>query len=192
MLARLLAAAMCCLPLQAFAGALLGYGVSNQIETEAVPEISGGLELRAMFGGDHGDRWNIWLGAQPERVPREQYAYGLYVDEMPAHWYVAGTRRFNLHLDGPVTLFAGTGLGYRDLSTCLIPAYGEPPSAKPLPCFDGDAFVSSRWAFAQELGFRWRVVEMSLAHFSTGGISLQNHGVNYWRFTLLGHVGGKR
>ena len=130
--------------------------------------------------------WSIWLGAQPERRTKDEWAFGLYVDKMPAYSYVAGLRRFNLHLDGPVTLFAGTGLGYRDLTTCTVDGR----------CFGGDAFVSSRWAFAQELGFRWQPkvwgVEISVGHFSTGGISVQNKGTNLGRFTLFGRVGKER
>ncbi len=45
--------------------------------------------------------------------------------------------------------------------------------------------MSSRWAFAQELGFKWKVVELSIGHFSTGGISAWNKGANLFRFTLM-------
>lgn len=181
MLTRILAAALCLLPLQAFAGPMLGYGVAAQVPTDPVPRVDSGLELRATFGGERADKWSVWLGWQPERRTQNRAAFGLYVDRMPAYGYVAGLRRFNLHLDGPITLFAGTGLGYRGLTTC---AY-SPRNA----CFAGDAFVSSRWAFAQELGFRWKAVEISIGHFSTGGISAQNKGVNLVRFTLFGAVG---
>lgn len=184
MLARVSAAALCLLPLQAFAGPMLGYGVAAQVPTDPVPRVDSGLELRATFGGERADKWSVWLGFQPERRTQYGVAFGLHVDEMPAYGYVAGLRRFNLHLDGPVTLFAGTGLGYRDLTTCV-----SPPQRG---CFGGDAFVSSRWAFAQELGFRWRAVEISIGHFSTGGISAENKGVNLARFTLFGKVGRDR
>lgn len=187
MLPRLLAAAACLLPLPAIAAGAIGYGIANQLTTDPVPDVGGGLELRATFGGDRGDRWSIWLGAQPQRRTKESFAFGIYVDTMPAYAYVAGLRRFNLHLDGPITLFAGTGLGYRDLTTCTLPPRGGKPTDT--SCFGGDAFVSSRWAFAQELGFRWRAVELSLGHFSTGGISVANKGVNLVRFTLFRHVG---
>ena len=184
MLARILAAAMCLLPFHVMAGGSIGYGIARQTHSDPVPTVRSGLELRGTFGGEHGDLWSIWLGAQPERKTKDRWAYGVWVDTMPAYGYVAGLRRFNLRLD-PITLFAGTGLGYRDLTTCTVLYRGESR------CFDGDAFVSSKWAFAQELGFRWRAVEISLGHFSTGGISVKNHGLNYARFTLFRQFGDK-
>jgi hypothetical protein len=171
---------MCLLPLTALADVSLGYGIAIQTPTDPVPDIDSGLELRATFGGEHADKWSVWLGAQPKRYTKDGVAFGFPVEEMPGYGYVAGLRRFNLRLDGPITLFAGTGLGYRDLTTCAVSG-----------CFGGDAFVSSRWAFAQELGMRWRIVELSLGHFSTGGISVANKGVNFARFTLFGKVGKK-
>lgn len=166
------------LPMTAAAeGVSLGYGVAMQLPTDPVPDIGSGLELRATFGGEHADKWSVWLGAQPKRETENGIAFGVPVDDMPGYGYVAGLRRFNLRLER-VTLFAGTGLGYRDLTTCTV--YG---------CFGGDAFVSSRWAFAQELGVRWKAVEVSLGHFSTGGISLNNKGINLVRFSLFGRVG---
>lgn len=184
MLHRLLAAAFALLPLQTFAEMSLGYGIAVQRPTDPVPNADSGLELRATFGGEHGDRWSVWLGAQPERRTKDAWAFGYWIDTMPGHAYIAGLRRFNWRLDGPVTLFAGTGLGYRDITTCR---------ADGSRCFGGDAFVSSRWAFAQELGVRWQPkrygVELSLGHFSTGGISTANKGINLARFTLFGKVG---
>lgn len=165
--------------LSALAAGSIGYGIAGQVPTDPVPDVGNGLELRLTFGGERGDVWSIWLGAQPERKTRDKWAHGLWVDTMPAYTYVAGLRRFNLRFDGPVTLFAGTGLGYRDVTTCTV--NGQ--------CFGGDAFVSSRWAFAQELGFRWRAVEVSLGHFSTGGVSTLNKGINLARFTLFKQFG---
>lgn len=166
---------------------LLGYGIVKQMPTDPVPHADSGLELRLLWGTEDADRWSIWLGAQPERRTAMGAAYGFYVNEIPSYYYVAGLRRFNLHLDGHRTLFAGTGLGYRDIETCLDNAGIRPP-----PCFDGDPFVSSKWAFAQELGFRWRIVELSVGHLSTGGISRSNKGVNLIRFTLLAKIGGDK
>lgn len=177
-----LAAAILLLPAQAFASEI-GYGIAHQTHADPVPTVDSGLEFRALFGGERGQKWSIWFGFQPERLTREGVAYGVPLDKMPGYSYVAGLRRFNLHLDGPVTLFAGTGLGYRGLTTCL-------PDG--ITCFSGDPFVSSRWAFTQELGFKWKAVELSLGHFSTGGISHLNHGVNLFRFTLFHHFGGKQ
>lgn len=157
----------------------IGWGTAHQIPTDPVPDGADGLEIRALWGGEHGDRWSAWLGRQAERVTKEGVAFGLPVDRMPAYSYAAVLRRWSRHLDGPVTLFAGTGIGYRDLTTCTTVG----------PCIPGDAYVSSRWAFAQEAGFRWRVVEVSLGHFSTGSFSLWNKGVNNARFALLWKVG---
>jgi hypothetical protein len=165
----------------------LGYGVTNQIPDDPVPRSADGLELRALWGGDHGDRWSAWIGRQEARETKEGVAFQLHVDIMEPYNYAAVLRRFNKRLDGPVTLFAGTGFGYRDTEMCLTPPYRETGTDR--ACMPGDAFVTSRWAFAQELGFRWRHVEMSVAHFSTGGWSTSNIGVNMARFTLLWEVG---
>lgn len=163
----------------------LGYGIANQIPTEYVPSMRGGLELRALFGGDDGDKWSVWLGAQSAKHTREGWAFKLHIDDMPAYGYVAGLRRFNLRR-GNVTWFAGTGIGYRSIETCLADGYVL--SSSKSHCFRGDAFISSDWAFAQELGMKWKVVELSLGHFSTGGITEINHGVNMFRFTIFGKV----
>ncbi len=162
----------------------IGYGVARQTPTDPVPHADSGLELRAVWGGEHRDRWSAWLGTQPERSTKDGVAYKLGVDQMPGYAYAAFLRRFNKRLDGPVTLFAGTGIGYRDLETCVAEW-----SQYDRRCFGGDAFISSRWAFAQELGFRWKVVEVSIGHFSTGGVSHFNHGINLFRFTLMWGVG---
>lgn len=172
--------------LLAAAAVSIGYGISNQIPTEPVPDIDGGFEIRALFGGEHGDRWSAWYGWQPERETKEGVAFGMPVAVMDSYRYVAFNRRFALH-NGERTWFAGTGIGYRDLSTCLTDGMVAKKSRE--HCVGGDAFVSSKVAFSQELGFKWKVVEVSLAHFSTGGISEWNKGVNYFRFTLFGTIG---
>jgi hypothetical protein len=165
----------------------LGYGIASQIGTDPVPMGNNGIELRALMGGEQGDQWSVWLGSQQLRRTKEGIAYKFIADELPGYDYVAGLRRFNKHLEH-FTVFVGTGVAYRDLSTCMN---GQLLSnASPPKCISGDPYVSSHWAFAQESGVRWRCVELSVAHFSTGGITAWNHGINLFRFTFLGKLPG--
>lgn len=167
----------------------IGYGIAHPASTEPVPSSDSGLELRALWGGPDGDRWSAWLGRQGERHTREGYAFSAYVDTMPGYSYAAVLRRFNARPFENITLFAGTGIGYRDLETCQLWDARDQGGGN---CMPGDPFVSSRWAFAEELGFRWKIVEISVGHFSTGGISEFNKGLNLVRFSLLWPIGGRR
>lgn len=169
----------------------LGYGIAAQTYTHSVPNPENGPELRALFGGPDAqkDRWSVWVGYQPQRRSQDGVVQGMRADVLPGYDYAAGLRRFNMRFREHTTFFAGTGVGYRATTSCTNGRWLM--TGEPVLCFDGDPYVSSRWSFAQELGVRWRVVEFSVGHFSTGGITSYNKGVNLIRFTLLGRVGRK-
>lgn len=167
-----------------------GYGIAAQTYTHSVPNPENGPELRALWGGpdEQKDRWSVWVGHQPARHSQDGVVQMARTDVLPGFNYAAITRRFNMRAGERqnTTFFAGTGLGYRNLVTCINGRWvgpNEPPA-----CIDGDPYVSSKWTFAQELGVRWKAIEFSIGHFSTGGISWFNKGENLIRFTLMGRV----
>ena len=168
-----------------------GYGIAAQTYTHSVPNPENGPELRVLWGrnDDHHDRWSAWLGHQPVRFSQDGVVQGARTDVLPGFNYVAILHRFNMRFHEHTTFFSGTGVGYRDLVTCVNGRWYTP--GEPRLCIDGDPYVSSKWTFAQELGVRWRIVEFSIGHFSTGGISYFNKGENMVKFTLIGHVGHK-
>ncbi len=80
------------------------------------------------------------------------------------YWGVSASRRWQLFARGPVSGFVGFGLAYRT---------------------ESDDLSATHWDFASQLGARLRlpggrsVVELSIRHWSNGGIKLPNHGQDF-------------
>lgn len=180
----------------------LSYSVASLMGRPGL-EAARGLELRSTFGGDRGDRWSVWLGAVRSRVVSTGHLChdpsgggGCFeIPRLPEFSYIAVNRRFYLRPHDNLKLYAGTGISYRDLTTCLTPltSWGTPQvlldHGERKQCVPGDLSVSSRWAFSQELGLVWRrVLDFSFGHFSTGGISEWNRGDNFVRFGFVSTI----
>jgi hypothetical protein len=85
------------------------------------------------------------------------------------YWGVSLSRRWQLFERGPVRGFFGLGLAGKTKS---------------------DALSTTRWDFASQLGLRFRlpgnraVGELTMRHWSNGGIRLPNHGQDFATLTI--------
>jgi len=85
------------------------------------------------------------------------------------YWGVSLSRRWQLFERGPVRGFFGLGLAGKTRS---------------------DALSTTRWDFASQLGLRFRLPgnratgELTLRHWSNGGIRLPNHGQDFATLTI--------
>jgi hypothetical protein len=98
-------------------------------------------------------------------------------DDMPSrkllaepYWGVSASRRWMLWDRGPVRAFFGFGLAYRTQS---------------------DALTATRWDFASQLGLHVRLpragsaVELTMRHWSNGGVKLPNRGQDFATLTFV-------
>jgi len=85
------------------------------------------------------------------------------------YWGVSLSRRWRLFERGPVMGFVGLGMAGKTRS---------------------DALSTTRWDFASQLGLRFRLPgnramgELTLRHWSNGGIRLPNHGQDFATLTI--------
>jgi lipid A 3-O-deacylase PagL len=85
------------------------------------------------------------------------------------YWGASMSRRWSLFERGPVQGYFGFGLAGRS---------------------ESDALSATRWDFASQLGLRFRfpgnrvVGELTMRHWSNGGIRLPNHGQDFATFTV--------
>ena len=85
------------------------------------------------------------------------------------YWGVSLSRRWPLFESGPVTGFVGFGLAGKTKS---------------------DELSTTRWDFASQLGLRFRlpgnraIAELTMRHWSNGGIRLPNHGQDFATLTV--------
>jgi hypothetical protein len=85
------------------------------------------------------------------------------------YWGVSLSRRWQLFESGPVKGFVGFGLAGRTKS---------------------DELSATRWDFASQLGLRFRlpgnraVAELTMRHWSNGGVRLPNHGQDFATLTV--------
>jgi len=85
------------------------------------------------------------------------------------YWGVSLSRRWQLFESGPIKGFFGFGLAGKTRS---------------------DVLSATRWDFASQLGLRFRMPgnrvtgELTLRHWSNGGIRLPNHGQDFATLTL--------
>ncbi len=85
------------------------------------------------------------------------------------YWGVSLSRRWQLFERGPVKGFLGFGMAGKTRS---------------------DALSTTRWDFASQLGLRFRLpgnramAELTLRHWSNGGIRLPNHGQDFATLTI--------
>ena len=85
------------------------------------------------------------------------------------YWGVSLSRRWQLFESGPVKGFVGFGLAGRTKS---------------------DELSATRWDFASQVGLRFRlpgnraVAELTMRHWSNGGIRLPNHGQDFATLTV--------
>jgi len=85
------------------------------------------------------------------------------------YWGTSLSRRWRLFEHGPVQGYLGFGLAGRS---------------------ESDVLSVTRWDFAEQLGLRFRfpgnrvVGEVTMRHWSNGGIRLPNHGQDFATFTI--------
>jgi hypothetical protein len=85
------------------------------------------------------------------------------------YWGVSASRRWQLFNHGPVRGFFGFGLAWRT---------------------ESDALSVTRWDFASQVGLRVRLpggrsaTELTIRHWSNGGVRLPNHGQDFATLTL--------
>jgi hypothetical protein len=85
------------------------------------------------------------------------------------YWGASLSRRWRLFDHGPVQGYFGFGLAGRS---------------------ESDALSVTRWDFAEQLGIRFRfpgdrvVGEVTMRHWSNGGVRLPNHGQDFATFTI--------
>ena len=86
------------------------------------------------------------------------------------YWGASASRRWTLLDRGPVRAFFGFGLAYRTQS---------------------DTLSATHWDFASQLGLHVRLpragsaMELTLRHWSNGGVKLPNHGQDFATLTFL-------
>ena len=86
------------------------------------------------------------------------------------YWGVSASRRWTLLDRGPVRAFFGFGLAYRTQS---------------------DILSATRWDFASQLGVHVRLprmgsaLELTMRHWSNGGVKLPNHGQDFATLTFV-------
>ena len=81
----------------------LSYAVTNLLGRPGI-EGARGLELRASFGGEYGDKWSVWAGGVRTREISTGHlchtsvngARCLQIEQFPAYSYAAINRRFYL------------------------------------------------------------------------------------------------
>ena len=96
---------------------------------------------------------------------------GTHRDREMAHpyWGTSLSRRWQIFQRGPVSGFVGFGLAGRS---------------------ESDELSSTRWDFASQLGLRFRVPgdrligEVTMRHWSNGGLRLPNHGQDFATVTF--------
>ena len=161
-----------CLPAHALE---LGYSITK-LRGVGLADTSDGLELRAVFGGEHGDRWAVSAGMFQERPTRDGWycvkGDCIRLGGLPAFEYASITHRWHLRPKPKLNLYIGSGISWRSA-----------------PAFD----VSTKGAFQQEIGAVWggdrAAVDVSYAHHSTGGFSAFNRGADFIRVGLFGRFG---
>ena len=85
------------------------------------------------------------------------------------YWGVSLSRRWQLFERGPVKAFVGFGLAGKTKS---------------------DELSATRWDFASQLGLRFRlpgnraIAELTMRHWSNGGVRLPNHGQDFATLTV--------
>jgi hypothetical protein len=85
------------------------------------------------------------------------------------YWGASLSRRWRLFEHGPVQGYCGFGLAVRS---------------------ESDVLSVTRWDFAEQLGLRFRLAdnrvvgEVTMRHWSNGGIRLPNHGQDFATFTI--------
>jgi hypothetical protein len=85
------------------------------------------------------------------------------------YWGVSLSRRWQLFQSGPVKGFFGFGLAGRS---------------------ESDELSATRWDFASQLGLRFRllgnraIAELTMRHWSNGGVRLPNHGQDFATLTV--------
>ena len=85
------------------------------------------------------------------------------------YWGVSVSRRWHLFARGPVRGFFGFGLAYKT---------------------ESDALSVTRWDFASQFGIRVRLpggrsaAELTIRHWSNGGVRLPNHGQDFATLTV--------
>jgi hypothetical protein len=90
-------------------------------------------------------------------------------DGAKPYWGVSLSRRFQLFERGRVRGFVGFGLAVRS---------------------ESDTLSSTRWDFASQLGLRFRlpgnraIADLTVRHWSNGGIRLPNHGQDFATLTV--------
>jgi hypothetical protein len=90
------------------------------------------------------------------------------------YWGISLSRRFQLFERGPVRGFVGFGLAGRTAS---------------------DTLSSTRWDFASQLGLRFRlpgnraIADLTVRHWSNGGVRLPNHGQDFATLTVQLNTG---
>ena len=191
----------------------VGYSLVNIVGRSGVAQSARGPELIFNFGDSktndryRGDRFSVAVGRMNGRdggadddwikLGRHKGNHGeteyLEVKSYDPFYYVSFTHRWYT-VDGrfprapQLRFFVATGLFWHDAVTCGR-LYSEYPRKV---CYDGSPELSSRWAFAQEIGIKWRrTAELAIRHSSTGRISEINLGENYLRFSLMGHFGDR-
>lgn len=197
--AAILAAFFC--PPAAFATEV-GYSLVHQRARPDTAEAARGFEGRLNFGGGEtgrysGDRWSLAIGyVNPRATDTDHYVdtpEGCcgYVDDVDGYayanfahrWY---TRPGRFRAAPQLRFFIGTGVSWRDAETCVL----MPRKRHRDLCWDGTVDVSSRWAFHQTAGLKWRErLELAYEHDSTGGIAAVNRGDDVLRLSLFVLIG---
>lgn len=171
----------------------LSYSVTELLDRQGL-DSARGLELRAAWGGEHGDAWSAWVGGVTARATSTGWLChggGCWeIDGFAPYRYVAVNRRWYARPGLRWKLYAGTGIGWRSHETCVDPPQFFVDGGERKQCLSGDLSVSSKWAFSAELGVVWRnTLDFSFGHFSTGGISEWNRGDNIVRLGFITRVG---
>lgn len=182
-----------------------GYSLLHQRQRAMLAESSRGVEGRINFGGSvtdrySGDRWSLAIGAvSPRRtivdnwIPEPEGGW-ILTDKLDSYYYINFshrwyTRRNRFEHAPQLRFFVGTGVAYRNATTCGVLSRIRPSEEW---CYDGTAYVSSNWAFHQTFGFKWRErLELAFEHDSTGKISGINLGDDIIRLTLYPIIGRK-
>jgi len=149
--------------------------------------LCGGCEVQIGLGGTY-HFWGTTGGAVvPVSVTWSQsrYELGLFrvTNQQTLHdhasrndrllaepyWGVSLSRRWQLFESGPVKGFVGFGLAGKTKS---------------------DELSATRWDFASQLGLRFRlpgnraIAELTMRHWSNGGVRLPNHGQDFATLTV--------
>lgn len=198
-MAALVAAFLC--PLEGFT-AEAGYSLIHQRARANTAEAARGFEGRLNFGGGQserysGDRWSLAIGYVNPRATDTDHLVDTpegccgYADDVDSYSYASFSHRWytraaRFKAAPELRFFVGTGVSWRDAETCVLMARKR----HRVQCWDGTVDVSSRWAFHQTAGLKWRErLELAYEHDSTGGVSAVNRGDDRLRLSLFVLIG---